>query len=97
MAVIVRIVCVRASDTSFIKSSLLETSVMSLLVMSKYKIALVCITRLPVSTCLDSNKKSTPEQNNASETWEGYLSSNRDLSPSIYPDGSISLNSRANT
>lgn len=36
--------------------------------MSKYKIALVCIKRLPVNTCLDSNKKSTLEQNNTSET-----------------------------
>lgn len=69
---------------------------LSLLVMPKYKIALVCIKRLPVNTCLDGNKKSTPEQNNTSETWEGHLSCYRDLSPSIYPDASISLNSRAN-
>lgn len=94
MTVIVRIVYIRGVIFHSQKAPYWKKS---LLVMSKYKIALVCIKRLPVNTCLDSSKKSTLEQNNTSETWVGYLSCNRDLSPSIYPDGSISLNSRANT
>lgn len=49
------------------------------LVMYKYKIPLACIKRLSVSTCLDSSKKSTVEQNNTSETQEGCISCYQDL------------------
>lgn len=68
------------------------------LVLYKYKIPLVCIKRLSVNVCLDSSKKSTPEQRNTSQTWEGYFGCYGDhLPPPIYPDASIPLNSRANS